>query len=60
MTLFSFTNSDKYNMKIGGCIAKYQMGSQKRKADFKGPNPQLLLVTAVCIFIAPCNQRTAQ
>lgn len=56
MTHFSFTNSDKYNIKIGGFIAKYQMGGQKMKVDFKGSNAHLIPVTAICIFIAPCNQ----
>lgn len=56
MTHFGFTNSEKYNLKIGGFIAKYQMGCQKMKVDFKGPSRHFILVTAICIFIAPCNQ----
>lgn len=53
---FSFTNSDKYNIKIGGFVAEYYMWGQKMKVDFKGPNPHPILMTTICIFIAPFNQ----
>lgn len=57
MTHFSITNSDKYNSKIGGFIAKYQMWGQKNEGWFQGSQPTLILVTAICIFIALHNQR---
>ena len=57
MIHFSFTNSDKYNIKIGGFVAEYYMwGKKKMKVDIKGPNPHPILMITIWIFIAPFNQ----
>ena len=56
MAPFSFIDSDKYNIKIGGFIAEYQIWGQKMKVDFRGPNLHPILLTAVCIVIAPFYQ----
>lgn len=56
VTHFSFSNSDEYNIKIGGFIANYQMWGQKNEGWFQGSQPTPILVTAICIFLAPRNQ----